>query len=326
MFVTEAWTEGLVCPECHSNDTHPATIFEGAVEYSLAARTMGPTIEDLRLARVIRWLRLAEPVLLQKLLAEQVRTAEGKGNAPPLGDLLLREEALDSRQLSSILRGIRVKEPPTSWQRFGEYAFRAGLLTREQLEQCSAIQLDLIKRGMEFPFIGHVMVEMGFCKEGQVQALLTSQKKKRQEGFLWEMERELQQETQPGTQQEEQQLAEQPVDRELRKNLLFAGAAVLLVSLTVLGSRPAPVDPDTRFGAACLHCGLHEAEFSPNPTRAPCPKCSEDLTPCVVCVACRALVPMTRDGKKRCPACGAASFARWRAGMQIGKLQSELSK
>jgi DNA-directed RNA polymerase subunit RPC12/RpoP len=322
-FLAEHWNEDLACPECEARETRPAPVFEGAVEYSLAARATGPTIEDLRLARVLSWLGLVPPPLLQKLLHEQVRTAEEKGNALPLGDLLLREEALGSQQLHTILRCTRVDTVPTSWQRFGEYAFQAGLLTKEQLEECSAIQCDLVERGMEFPFIGHLMVEMGFCRQGQVQALLRSQRNKRKEGFLWEMEQELQGEgKQPAGRVKQAALA----DKGLRTNLLFAAAAVVLLCLTVIGWGPAEKNGATRFGAACPGCGFHEAEFSADPEDASCPKCEKDLLPCVVCVRCRALVTMTQAGAKRCPACRAAGFTRWRKGMRVGKLQKRLEE
>ncbi len=106
---------------------------------------------------------------------------ERKSGAPrPLGVLLAARGLLTEPEVSRILAGR--EQPSGSWrllsdEKTGNLLVKAGLISRENVEECVRIQQEMRNSGKSLPPLGELVVARGYATEQQVLRALAYQNK-----------------------------------------------------------------------------------------------------------------------------------------------------
>ncbi len=110
----------------------------------------------------------------------QMSQERKSGSPRPLGVLLVSRGLLTQDELNGILSsrvsaaGVAGSLPEAE---VGKLLVAAGLISRENVEECVRLQEDLRKSGKQAPPIGELVVHRGYVTEGQVTRVLAYQRK-----------------------------------------------------------------------------------------------------------------------------------------------------
>ena len=135
--------------------------------------------DDFFLGRTVLEKTLVSREALLECLFQMAQ--ERKGGSPrPLGVLLVSRGLLTQEELNGILAsrvtaaGVAGALPEAE---VGKLLVAAGLISRENVEECVRLQEDLRKAGKQAPPLGELVVHRGYVTEGQVTRVLAYQKK-----------------------------------------------------------------------------------------------------------------------------------------------------
>ena len=131
---------------------------------------------------------LGRTVLEKKLVAREAlleclfqMSQERKSGMPrPLGVLLASRGLLTQDELNEILSS-RVSAagagPALPETEVGKLLVAAGLISRENVEECVRLQEEMRRSGKPAPPLGELVVHRGYVTEGQVRRVLAYQRK-----------------------------------------------------------------------------------------------------------------------------------------------------
>jgi len=140
---------------------------------------MQTPLDDFYLGRfVLQKKRVPREALLECLF--QLSQDRKSGTARPLGVLLVNQGLLSPQELDSILSARVSEEGPAakfSEAEIGKLLVAAGLLSKENVEECLGLQEGMRRSGKQPPPLGELVVERGYVTEPQVMRVLAYQKK-----------------------------------------------------------------------------------------------------------------------------------------------------
>ena len=93
----------LKCGACGADQLAPAPIIEGAVDYSIADRSKGYAIEDIRFGKIAQWAGFISPYQYNQALAKQKQIAETGQHAPHIAQVLISQKIMDQLQMKAVL-------------------------------------------------------------------------------------------------------------------------------------------------------------------------------------------------------------------------------
>ncbi|HRU06970.1 MAG TPA: hypothetical protein P5137_14485 [Candidatus Brocadiia bacterium] len=168
--------DGKRCPQCLKETFELVEPVGGAVLYTIADRTRGPSIEDGRLGRMAffaDWMTLQQ---VAACLERQKQAATEARPAPRFGEVAVAEKFLTERQVTSLLRMQVIHNgPSTQDMSFGAIATRERFVAREEVDACLRIQKSLLQRYQEAPLLGILLVERKSLSSAQVKRILEIQ-------------------------------------------------------------------------------------------------------------------------------------------------------
>ena len=135
--------------------------------------------DDFFLGRTVLEQRTVSRDALLECLFQMAQERKA-GNPRPLGVLLVARGHLTQDDLNNILasRVTAAGGPSTlSEAEVGRLLIAAGLISRENVEECVRLQEDLRKAGKMGPPLGELVVHRGYVTEGQVNRVLAYQRK-----------------------------------------------------------------------------------------------------------------------------------------------------
>ena len=172
------WSEGTPCPECGSRKFLPVTIIRGAEDYTLADRSKGFSVEDIRFGKIAVWGELITPFQYNQALSRQKSHLASKPEAPPLGQVMVDMKMLTEGQAAAILDVVCRKRPNQDDEDFGMIVLQNSLLDKEALHEMRRAQKDYGADHNEVPPIGMLMFEKRVLQENKVIAILKAQSRK----------------------------------------------------------------------------------------------------------------------------------------------------
>ncbi|NOZ21641.1 MAG: hypothetical protein GXP25_11220 [Planctomycetes bacterium] len=171
-----AWQSGMVCPQCGSDAIAPAVIIEGAIDYSIADRSKGYAIEDIRFAKLAQWAGFITAYQCNQALAKQKQIADSGAHAPHIAQVLISQKALNELQMKAILEVCEKSRPDADDREFVTVAVQNKFLTKEQGDQIIQAQRDMKKEGKTPPPVSVLLDEKRMMKENQIIAILRAQR------------------------------------------------------------------------------------------------------------------------------------------------------
>ena len=180
------WTQGMKCPKCKSPDFFPVTIIGGAVDYTLADRSHGYALEDIRFAQLAKWSGLITPNQYTLTLSRQRQLASQSSSAPHIAQVMVSEGILESTESASVFQIMCKERPAEDDEVFAGIAVQNRLAKSARVEECKAVQQQMAKSKHEVPPLGQIMFEKRFLSENQVQAIYRKMVARRQ-GLVFEM-------------------------------------------------------------------------------------------------------------------------------------------
>jgi len=164
------------CPECGSGAYAQVPIESGAVQYTVACRGRGPSVEDGRLGRMAYFAGWMDFRQIALCLQRQKEAASRGEKAPRFGEVAAAEGFLTEKQVDALLRVQVIHNGPSSPdEAFGQVAVQRGYLTREQLDEALETQKSLLQRYLEAPVLGIILAEKRVLTSEQVKSVLEVQ-------------------------------------------------------------------------------------------------------------------------------------------------------
>ncbi len=174
-----AWTPGTVCPKCKSRNFGPVTLIAGALDYSIADRSKGYAIEDIRFAKIALWAGVITATQYNDALSRQKAIADRKEAAPHIGRILVDTGAIRESDMEAILE-VRCKARPTVDDKdFAKLAVGNKYCTEQQMQEVENLMAEYKRQGRDTPPIAFLLLEKRYIKENQAQAIIKSQQKRR---------------------------------------------------------------------------------------------------------------------------------------------------
>ena len=165
------WTQGMGCPKCKSPDFFPVTIIGGAVDYTLADRSHGYAIEDIRFAQLAKWAGVITPNQYTQALARQRQLAAQAGATPHIAQVMLSEGIMQSAEATAVFQVMCQPRPAEDDGVFATLAVENRLTTPDRVKDCQQVQATMARSRHEVPPLGQIMFEKRFLSGNQVQAL-----------------------------------------------------------------------------------------------------------------------------------------------------------
>ena len=181
------WAQGMKCPKCKSPDFFPVTIIGGAVDYTLADRSQGYAIEDIRFAQLAKWAGIITPNQYTQTLARQRQLAGQDRTAPHIAQILIKDGTVQSAQATAVFQ-VMCKERPAEDDDdvFAALAVENRLTTAGKVKECQELQDEMTRVRHEVPPLGQIMFEKRYLSENQVQAIYRKMAA-RQRGVVYEI-------------------------------------------------------------------------------------------------------------------------------------------
>jgi len=176
----------MKCPKCKSPDFFPVTIIGGAVDYTLADRSHGYALEDIRFAQLAKWSGLITPNQYTQALSRQRQLASQSTSAPHIAQVMVSEGILQSPESASVFQIMCKERPDEGDEVFATIVVQNRLVKPERVEECKAAQQQTAKSKHEVPPLGQIMFEKRLLSENQVQAIYRKMVARRQ-GLVFEM-------------------------------------------------------------------------------------------------------------------------------------------
>ena len=173
------WSPGMPCPKCKSKRFAPVTIIGGAIDYSIADRSKGYAMEDIRFAKMALWSGTITVTQYTESLSRQKAIAERKEPVPHIGRILVDMGAIKESDMEAILE-VRCKaRPSTDDKDFGRLAEGNKYCTEDQVRECEDMMAVYKRQGRDTPPLLFLLLEKRYIKENQAMAILKSQQKRR---------------------------------------------------------------------------------------------------------------------------------------------------
>ncbi|MEW6356694.1 MAG: hypothetical protein AB1696_10230 [Planctomycetota bacterium] len=177
-FKNMPWQPGMKCPKCGSDGIAPAVIIEGAVDYSIADRSKGYAIEDIRFGKLAQWADFITAYQYNQALARQKQIADTGAHAPHIAQVLITQKALTELHMKAILEVYEKSRPDADDREFVQIAVQNKFLTQLQGDQILQEQRNMKKDGKTPPPVSVLLLEKRVIKENQIVAILRSQHKR----------------------------------------------------------------------------------------------------------------------------------------------------
>lgn len=296
------WQLGETCPQCGSRNVFPVTVVSGAVDYALADRSGGYAIEDIRFARLAKWLGLIHQKQYERSLERQMRAARSGRLAPDIGQVMVDNRLLTDEQMCCILQVLAAVRPDKSDMEFGEYAQERGFIADEAYQAALRQQGEIEKQVNNVPALPYLLLEKNAMREAQVLGILRFQRK-RETGLLAEYDHAM------------RQLHPPKVRRTLpKRQVVCVGILVLLAAFWTHKITRAIYAPKSWVPLGCKRCWNMDIWEVPQGRRFPmlCPWCNRRSAYLVFeCRHCRR-VRFERDlyDTSLCPYCNKARLKR----------------
>lgn len=165
------WSQGMKCPKCKSPDFYPVTVIGGAIDYTLADRSQGYAIEDIRFAQLAKWAGIITPSQYTQALKRQRQLAGPSQKAPHIAQVMTNERFMESAEIAAVFAAMCTPRPGPDDEAFADLALQNRCATQEQVQECRLIQTQIAKGRNEVPPLGQIMFEKRYLNEAQVQAL-----------------------------------------------------------------------------------------------------------------------------------------------------------
>ena len=173
------WAPGAKCPKCKSPRFAPVMLIAGAVDYTVADRSKGYAIEDIRFAKMALWAGVITAIHYNEALSRQKAKAERQEPVPHIGRILVDMGAIKETDMEAILE-VRCKARPTTDDKdFARLAEGNNYCTEEQIKECEDRMAEHKRQGRDTPPMAFLLLERRYIKENQVLAILNSQLKRR---------------------------------------------------------------------------------------------------------------------------------------------------
>lgn len=176
-FKNMAWTPDMKCPKCGSDRIAPAPIIEGAVDYSIADRSKGYAIEDIRFGKIAQWAGIISPFQYNQALARQKQIADGGRPAPHIAQVLISQKVMNELQMKAVLEVYEKPRPDADDREFVKVAVQNKFLTQEQADELLEFQRAM-KKDATPPPVAVLALEKRLMKENQILAILKAQHKR----------------------------------------------------------------------------------------------------------------------------------------------------
>jgi predicted Zn-ribbon and HTH transcriptional regulator len=181
------WAPGAACPKCKSARFGPVTLIAGAVDYSLADRSKGYAIEDIRFAKMALWGGLITATQYNHALSRQKALADAKAEVPHIGRILVDMGAITEYQMEAVLE-VRCKPRPGADDiDIGRLSVANQYCTEKQIRECEIQQNQAKKEGRDTPPMCFLLLERRYLKDNQLLAILKSEQKRRM-GIIHEVQ------------------------------------------------------------------------------------------------------------------------------------------
>ena len=179
-FVKNApWSPGVACPKCKSLRFAPVTLIAGSIDYSIADRSKGYAMEDIRFAKMALWAGLITATQYNHALSKQKTIADEKGDAPHIGRILVDMGAISEYAMEAVLE-VRCKPRPGGDDvDLGRLAVANNYCPEKQVKECEMLMNQAKKAGRDTPALAFLLLERRYVKENQLLAILRSQHKRR---------------------------------------------------------------------------------------------------------------------------------------------------
>jgi DNA-directed RNA polymerase subunit RPC12/RpoP len=149
------------------------------VDYSIADRSKGYAIEDIRFAKIALWSGLIAATQYNDALSRQKAMADRKEQVPHIGRILVDSKAIQESNMEAILE-VRCKSRPSADDvDFAKLAMGNNYCTEQQVKECEAIMAQCKRQGRDTPPMACLLLERRYIKENQLLAILKSQQKRR---------------------------------------------------------------------------------------------------------------------------------------------------
>ena len=174
-----SWEPGAKCPKCKSPHFAPILLISDAFDYSVADRTKGYAIEDIRFAKMALWSGLITTIQYNEALSRQKAIADRKEPVPHIGRILVDMGAIKDSDMEAILE-VRCKaRPATDDVDFARLAEGNEYCTEQQIAECEEVMEVSKRQGHDAPPISFLLLEKRYIKENQALAIIRSQQKRR---------------------------------------------------------------------------------------------------------------------------------------------------
>jgi DNA-directed RNA polymerase subunit RPC12/RpoP len=173
-----AWAMGMKCPKCGSDQLAPAPIIEGALDYSIADRSKGYAIEDIRFGKIAQWAGFISPFQYNQALAKQKQTADAGTPAPHIAQVLISQKIMSELQMKAVLEVYETPRPDAGDREFVKVAAQNKFITAQQGDEMLELQRAMKREGSTPPPVSALIFEKKLMKENQIIAILRAQHKR----------------------------------------------------------------------------------------------------------------------------------------------------
>jgi len=172
------WKAGMRCPKCKSDKLAPATIIEGAVDYSVADRRKGYAIEDIRFGKIAQWAGLVSAYQYSQCLAKQKAMAERGEEVPPIGQVMVNSGMLKEPEMKAVLEVYNKARPAADDEEFAHVAVRNKFVEKDKIEDLQILQRKMRNNRQMVPPLAALCFERRLMPENQIMAILRAQQKR----------------------------------------------------------------------------------------------------------------------------------------------------
>ncbi len=165
------WSPGMKCPKCGSQEFMPVAIIGGAIDYTLADRSHGYALEDIRFAQLAKWSGLITPNQYTQALSRQRQIGAEGGKTPHIAQVLINEGIMNTAETSAVFSYMCLPRPDDEDNALGNLAIEKKWATTRQVKECMDELAMMSRARHEVPPLVQLLFEKRIINENQVLAL-----------------------------------------------------------------------------------------------------------------------------------------------------------
>jgi len=178
VFKNFKWKPGMKCPKCGSEDFAPATIIEGAVDYSVADRRKGYAIEDIRFGKLAQWAGLITAFQYNQALAKMKSIANSGQKVPHIGKILIDAGLMKESDMKAVLEVYCKPRPAEDDNEFARVAVQNKFVAEDRIEDLQILQKEMRAKGAMVPPLAVLCFEKRLIPEAKILAILQAQQRR----------------------------------------------------------------------------------------------------------------------------------------------------